>query len=88
QPLLLENTQKSDEIHALFSPEQRERWIPQVLSPLFKTAFTVEGVKNFQLGHSDIYCYEVDCYSENTLKTYIIKLFDESRTYPAAQESA
>ncbi|WP_146232430.1 MULTISPECIES: hypothetical protein [unclassified Pseudomonas] len=88
QPLLLENTQKSDKIHALFSPEQRERWIPQVLSPLFKTAFTVEGVKNFQLGHPDIYCYEVDCHSENTVKTYIIKLFDESRTYPAAQESA
>ncbi|WP_284355232.1 hypothetical protein [Pseudomonas putida] len=88
QPLLLETAQKSDEIHSLFSPEQRERWIPQVLSPLFKTAFTVEGVKNFQLGQPDIYCYEVNCSSESTLKTYIIKLFDESRTYPATQESA
>ncbi|MEG8202709.1 hypothetical protein [Pseudomonas sp. 5RIF] len=88
QPLLLETTQKNDGIHSLFSPEQRERWIPQILSPLFKTAFTVESVKNFQLGHPDIYCYEVDCSSETELKTFIIKLFDESRTYPASQESA
>lgn len=87
QPLLLESAQKNDGIHSLFSSQQRKIWIPQVLSPLVKIPFTIEIVKNFQLGHPGIYCYEVICSSDNKQKKFIIKLFDENRAYPASQES-
>lgn len=88
QPFLSAPTQKTDNIHVLISSEHRETWIPNILDSLFTQEFTVESVKNFQLGYPDIYCYEVMCKSDGTYTKFIIKLFDSSRAYPASQESS
>lgn len=87
QPFLTKPTQSADDIHTLIAPEHRETWIPDVLKSLFTDAFTVERVRNFQLGQPDIYGYEVSCVSGHTSISFIIKLFDSSRAYPASQES-
>jgi hypothetical protein len=88
QPLVLLQNQANESIHSLFSPEQREQWIPEILTSLFNGPFTVTDVRNFQLGHPDIYCYEVHCKTDLVEQAFIIKLFDASRTYPASQEHA
>ncbi|MBV4493358.1 hypothetical protein [Pseudomonas oryzicola] len=87
-PLLSTPSQKTDNIHTLIAPEQRQHWMPAVLKSLFTQDFTVESVNNFQLGYPDVYCYGVDCASNTKRKSFIIKLFDSTRAYAASQEAS
>ena len=86
RPLVIAPSQKTESIHALLSNEQRNLWIPEILQPLFQNTFSIESVKSFQLGYPDVHCYEIQCFSDGITRSFIVKLFDTSREYPASQE--